>query len=101
MVSVQIAEMERKLDAVDAEWVCQQVDRRQHEGLPVCVQVTVFTSDLNVILSTPACHAGGGGRHPNKHEQEVLNLWTKCGLNQVGFTSRQVLTFLGQLKALV
>ncbi len=100
MITVRIAEEERQLDAADEQWINQQINRRRADGQTVCVRVTVHKDDLDVVLSTPNCASGGGGRPPRPREREVLDLWNQRGLNDINFTGGSLVAFLKQLKRL-
>lgn len=100
MITVRIAEEERQLDAADEQWINQQINRRRADGQTVCVRVTVHKDDLDVVLSTPNCASGGGGRPPRPREREVLDLWNQRGLNDINFTGGNLVAFLKQLKRL-
>lgn len=100
MITVRIAEEERQLDAADEQWINQQINRRRADGQTVCVRVTVHKDDLDVVLSTPNCASGGGGRPPRPREREVLDLWNQRGLNDTNFTGGNLVAFLKQLKRL-
>lgn len=98
MVTVRIGAETRNLAEADESWINQQLTRRRRDGQDVCVEVTLQTSGLNLRLATPGCSNGGrGGRLPNNNEREVLELWTKRGLNSSEFTGGNLVAFLKQL----
>jgi hypothetical protein len=97
-ISIRIAGIEKSLQDADQSWVMQQIDRRRADGQIICVQVTIHSPGIDMILSTPTCAGhGGGGRAPNKHERAIFDLWDKHHLNQVNFTGGSVCSFLDQL----
>jgi hypothetical protein len=98
MITIRIAEEERQLDAVDEQWINQQINRRRADGQSVCVIVTVHKDDLDMVLSTPNCASGGGGRPPRPREKEVFDLWNQRGLNDTDFTGGNLVAFLKQLR---
>jgi hypothetical protein len=88
----------RPLEQADPEWITQQINRRRHEGVAVCVRVQVNTPDLAISFATPACASTGvGGRAPTAREQGILDLWIKHGLNERGFSPGSVVAFVKQL----
>lgn len=102
MITIKIVEEERQLDAVDQQWINQQVNRRRADGQAVCIRVTVREGELDMVLSTPGCGtSGGGGRPPRPQEKEVLDLWNQRGLNEAAFTGGNLVAFLKQLKRLL
>lgn len=102
MITIRIAEEERQLDALDEQWINQQINRRRADGQSVCVRVTVHEGDLDMVLSTPTCPTSGrGGRPPRPKEKEVFDLWGRRGLNDANFTSGNLVAFLRQLKRLL
>lgn len=100
MITIRIAEEERQLDSVDEQWINQQINRRRADGQAVCVRVTVHEDGLDMVLSTPNCTGGGGGRPPRPQEKEVFDLWNQRGLNDADFTGGNLVAFLKQLKRL-
>jgi hypothetical protein len=102
MITIKIAEEERQLDAVDEQWINQQINRRRADGQTICVRVTVHEGGLDMVLSTPSCGtSGGGGRPPRPQEKEVLGLWNQRGLNDANFTGGNLVAFLKQLRRLL
>jgi len=98
MVTICINGSRRMLEEADESWVHQQINRRWADGQSVCVQVTVRSGCLDMILSTPTCAGGfGGGRAPNGHERDVFALWERRSLNCHEFTGLDVVAFLKQL----
>jgi hypothetical protein len=101
MISIRIAGVEKKLEEASESWINQEINRRRADGQAVCVQVTIHTSDLNMVLSTPTCGGGfGGARPPTRREQEVFDLWDKRGLNRQDFASGGVVAFIKQVARL-
>ena len=101
VINIRIGNEERKLEDADESWINKQINRRQAAHELVCVRARIEEDGLNLILQTPACSSsGGGGRRPNPHEREVMDLWEKLGLNQNNFTGGKVIAFLKQLMQL-
>ncbi len=101
MVILGIGSEQRPADRVDEEWINQQIDRRRADGQTVCVTVTVDQDGLNMVLSTPGCHAGGSGRRPRAKEKEIFDLWNQAGLNDPQFSGANVVAFLKRLSSFV
>ena len=68
MIKIRIGEAEREFEDVEEGWINQQVNRRQADGLEVCVEVFIKKKDIDLILSTPTC---GSSR------LSTLKLWIK------------------------
>ncbi len=99
MISIRIAGVVRKDGEIDAQWINQEINRRRADGQSPCVIVTINDGDVNMTLSTPNCSGGaGGGRAPNRHEQELFDLWAKLKLNTLDFASGQVVAFYNHLR---
>jgi hypothetical protein len=101
MVVIQIGTSQRDLSSVSDHWIDQQISRRRMDGNHAQVRVTIRISDLNMTLATP----GTPGfqrptRDPNRHEQEIYDLWDNCGLNNVVFLSANLIKFLNYIKKL-
>lgn len=99
MIKVKIGESERDRSNADAQWINEQINRRRAEGKSVCVRVTIDSSPVNFMLSTPQCGSsgGGGGRPLNADETKILSYWEKLHLNTDGFTGGNLVAFLRQI----
>lgn len=98
-IKVTIADEEKY--GIDPSWINQQINRRRSEGKEVCVRVTIRTDDLDMILSTPGCPKGSGGRQPRPRERQIFELWDERGLNQPGFEGGAVIAFLRQAERFI
>ena len=102
MISIRIAEEERKIEDAEESWINRQINRRRAGGESVCVLVMIHVDSLHLVLKTPGCpQDGGGGRAPNPHENKVIELWDKRGLNAPAFTGGNLVAFLRQLTQLI
>lgn len=101
IIRIKIGESERELAKASESWINQQINRRREDRISVCVRVKIQNSRLNMVLSTPTCPSGNGGRPPTMYEQEVFDLWEKRGLNSSNFTGGHLVAFLKQLKNLL
>ena len=66
--------------------------------MPVCIKVSIKTGDIDMLLSTPDCGPGGGGRSPKPKEKDIFDLWDKRGLNKSDFEVGQLIAFVNQIK---
>lgn len=98
MIRVIIGDVESELNSINESWINQQINRRRADGQNVCVRVIIHQDNLNMTLSTPACAVGQPGRAPNKHEQDIFNLWEQCGLNKQQFTGGHLISFLKKIR---
>ncbi len=102
MIRIRIAGLDRDfsddLRDLDESWINQHINRRKADGLQVCVQVEIEVDSLHILLTTPGCPTGGGGRSPNAREQEVFELWRKLGLDSSDFSGGNVIAFLKQMR---
>ncbi len=102
MVTIRIGSDSRSLEDADESWINQQIGNRQQEGLPICVEVTIKTETLDVILATPACGSGrGGGRAPRPDEAKIIEAWTRLHLGSDDFSGGNVVAFTKQLRRLL
>lgn len=102
MVTVSIAGIERDVSNADDGWINENISRRLEAGQLVCVEVSIREPEINICLRTPTCvSSSGGGRKPNRLEQQIVDLWTKHRLNTRDFTKHDINSFLSQLKTLV
>lgn len=101
MITVKIGEEERSLDNADHQWINQQINSRKAAGQAVCVRVTIRTADIDVVLSTPTCAKGVGGRQPRPKESKLFELWNKRGLDEPTFNGGGLIAFLSQAKDLL
>ena len=75
-------------------------NRLKKDRQPLCVRVRIHTDSLKFNLSTPGC-GGRRGRGPEPQEQEIFDLWKKCGLTQLDFMGGQSVAFVKQLRRLL
>jgi hypothetical protein len=98
MITIRIGNDSRRLEEADESWIAQEVNNRQREGVPVCAEVTIKTSTLNVKLATPACGPGGtGARAPRPDEAVIIELWGKHKLASDEFSGGNLVAFIKQL----
>jgi hypothetical protein len=101
-VTVQIGDAQRSLDSATADWIHDQLDRRNRDQAPICIIVSIAEGGLNLRLSTPSCSGlQGGGRPPNQEEQKIFDLWNERKLNSNDFSAGEVVAFLKQLGRLI
>src|ERR1700722_4417719 len=101
MYTVKIGSNEKPLNEVTESWVVHQVHERRENNQSVCAQVILKDSSVDMILSTPACGGGGGGREPNHKEHEILRLWNVRHLNVQDWAVGELIAFLKQLSKLL
>ncbi|MBI4547535.1 MAG: hypothetical protein HY707_06135 [Ignavibacteriae bacterium] len=66
------------------------------DGLAICVHLKINDAERNMLLTTPDCPSGVGGRAPNPAEREIIELWEKRGMNNQNFTGGNLIAFLKQ-----
>jgi hypothetical protein len=65
----------------------------------VCVQVSIHSGEVNVLLSTPACDISTPAtREPNIEERRILDLWRKRGMGSDDFDVGQLIAFVNEIK---
>lgn len=99
MIKVKIGESEREGRDADPQWINEQINGRRRDGINVCVRVTIESSQVNLLLTTPSCARSVGRPRPLREDEKiVLTLWEKHHLNSDGFASGDVISFLRQLR---
>lgn len=102
MTTVSIGEVEADLSHATAGWIRDHVRALRSREIPVCVQVTIQSGPINIVLSTSAC---GSSRRsswePNTEEQKIVELWRKRGLSEDDFDVGQLIAFTNEIKHLV
>ncbi len=101
MIRVRIGTADYDLNEVTESWINEQVNRRRADNVPVCIQVIIRTSSLNVMLSTPGCGGGGGNRPPNAQENAILQLWDQMHLNNEDFAGGNMIAFLKRVQSYI
>lgn len=99
MISVQIGNETRDVSEIDQQWLCNAINGRRHDGLPVQIRVIVHEGLLHMELSNPSLP--GAGRRPNPSEAEVFELWRRLHLNEPDFSCGNLNAFLVQLRRLI
>ena len=101
MVTVSIGQSQMEMNQVDEAWINQQLNGRRADGRSVCAQVQVRTADIDMVLSTPYCSRGGGGRQANARELRIFQEWDQHHLNSPTYTGGQLIAFLRALRRLI
>lgn len=99
MIHIQIGAngSKHKIEDVKESWIHEQINRRRHDGAPVCVRVYIQERGLDLVLATCDCPRTGG-RRPTEEESGVFQLWESLGLNRPDFTGNQLIRFLRGLR---
>lgn len=86
------------IDAANEAEINRAVNAWKAKGIPVCVQLLIKTTDLDIILRTDACGGGGGGggRPPTQREAQVFDLWRRKGLQSGLFAGGELIAFMRQ-----
>ena len=101
MIRVRIDTADYDLKDVTESWINEQVNRRRDDKVPVCIQVIIRSSNINIVLATPGCSGGGGDRPPNAQENAILQLWNQMHLNKDGFTGGNIIAFLKRVQSYI
>ena len=105
MITIRIGETVRSLEDIrniDESWINQQINGRRADNLPVCVQISIKESPLNMAFSSSGCPGSGGGtRPPNQQEQQIFDLWEKAGMGKSEFHGGNLVAFLKQLRSII
>lgn len=95
MISIRIGAEEKALSSPNLEsWINQSINGA---GAQVCVQVRIEQPGVQIVLATPTCPRGIGGRQPNDMEAFIFDLWDKRGLNRADFQGGNLIAFLKQM----
>ena len=62
--------------------------------------VIIDKGEVNVILATPGCGSGGGGRKPNPKKGAIVDLWSEPGLNNDDSGPGKIIAFLKRLQSM-
>ena len=95
MNRLRIGDTERDLESADPNWIREHVKDLRNRGTPVCVEITLHSGSVNMILATPACGPTSASRQEaNRQEKKILELWKKKGLNTDDFNVRELIDFI-------
>lgn len=103
MIMISVNGDGRNLSDINANWIHEQIRERLKQGVPVCVQIHIEQSGINLSLSCGECGGyggGGSGRAPNHQEQRVFDLWDELGCKHSPVNSGNIVAFLNQIKNL-
>jgi hypothetical protein len=101
MKRIRIGTSERDLDGAEPRWIREHVDDLRSRGEPVCVQITLRSGSVNMLLSTPGCGPSSASRaEPNRQEEKILQLWRKKDLNTDDFDVRNLVDFVERIEIL-
>ena len=94
MITITIGSSSRQLEDASEGWITEQIVQRRDDRTSVCVRVEIHTSAINMVLATPGCGGGGGGRRPTATEQRIFDLWAHYRLNTADYSPGNVIAFL-------
>jgi len=99
-ITVTVGDLSGSLGQLDENAITNQVNKRRATGTAVCVLVRVSEpgAGVDMVLSSPGCGGGGGGRAPNAKEAALFALWAKHHLDTNMFSGGDVIAFLKQLQ---
>ena len=97
MNRIRIGHADRDLDSADDDWIREHVEDLRSRGTPVCVEVTLHSGSVNMILATPGCGPASGGHEANRQEKKILELWKKKGLDDDNFNVRELIDFVERM----
>jgi hypothetical protein len=101
VVRVIVAGVDRALSEVTVPWLREHIDGARAKGISLCIQVTIKSGDIDMILSTPDCPSIPGPRRPARpKEQELFDLWEKHRLDTNNFPVGELNAFLSAVKRL-
>jgi len=99
MTTISIGGNETDLAHTNASWIRDHVRALRSRGMPVCVQVSIHSGPINVLLLTPACSPSNPARRePNIEERRILDLWHKRGMDDDDFDVGQLIAFVNEIK---
>lgn len=99
MSYIRIGDEQRSLEDATEQWLSEQLRRRKAAGGTTCIQVSLKTSSVDILLSTPECGGGGGGgRAPTAQEKRLFGEWAQRGLNAGGYSAGDIISFLQQVR---
>lgn len=98
-IRIQIGSSERAIEDIEPNWITEQVTRRRHEGVPVCVRITINTGSINLALATSDCPKSSvSSRKPNTQESEIFDSWERLHLYDSEFSPGNLVAFIKQLR---
>lgn len=98
-IRVVIGSSERDINDIEPNWINEQINKRQNDGVPVCVRVIIEEGDINLSLATSVCpNTAGNSRRLTRPENEVVDLWNKLHLSETNYSSGNLVAFIKQLK---
>lgn len=99
MSYIRIGDEQRNIADADQQWLSEQLRRRRAAGGSTCIQVSLKTSSIDILLSTPECGGGGGGgRAPSTQERLLFDEWAKRGLGGAGYSVGDIISFLQEVR---
>lgn len=100
MIRVQIGTFDYDLKDISEDELIKQIKGRRDDGVPLCIKVTIKSGNLNLVLTTPDCQGGNGGRPPTVQEKDLFDLWGKMKLDTNDFAPGNLMGFLKQVQNL-
>jgi len=100
MIRVTIGKEDRDVRDVTVSWLRSAIEQMRQSTSPVCIKVTIAVGAIDMILATPGCPAGDGGRPFRGEETKIFELWKARKLDTDQFTTRDLEEFLTAIRKL-
>ena len=101
MVTVHIGDERKRLEDLDESWVRQQVGARRDAGVTVCLQIAIRAQQVDIRLRSAGCSPSASVPWtPGPAEREIIDLWERCGVDELDFKVEDLLGFLAKIRGL-
>lgn len=101
-IRIRIGQDEREMAQADEHWIVTRIKQEEANQRSICIRVLIKVSDIDIVLSSSGCPAGGaGGRKATPKEQEFFDLWDKFGLKTTDINGGKLIAFLKQVRRIV
>lgn len=98
MIKVNICGEEKPLQEINSEWLNRIINRNRIQGNPICVQVEISASTVNLTLQTAECKGYEKAVGRSDIEQRVIYLWEELVLSQNDLTGVALFDFLTRME---
>lgn len=98
MITINICGEEKTLQEINTEWINRIINRNRIQGKPICVNVNISASTVNLNLQTMDCKGYKEATGGSDIENRVIHLWEELVLSQKDISGVILFDFLTRME---
>ncbi|MEX0724164.1 MAG: hypothetical protein WD357_05805 [Gracilimonas sp.] len=98
MITVNICGEEKPLQEINTEWISRIINRNRIQNKPICVNVNISATTVNLNLQTLNCKGYEKAIGGSDIENRVIHLWEELVLSQNDLSGAVLFDFLKRME---